>query len=175
VHILPASSNTLHGNRWPVCMVSNECHYRTLCLDRVWAWLTSARITMNGFVQPRLISSLVVKEGSLRNAQYLPASLLTNCLFEHGDQWGALPIFVEPSPSLWNLPMRSTPNSFLSSNVLLQYFSRICATFAQGMHSQHYKSQQLCNATTLTQSSSVLRTLFGGRLGPSCSTLLTGV
>jgi hypothetical protein len=97
VHILPASSNTLHGNRWPVCMVSNECHYRTLRLDSVWAWLTSARIAMNGSVQPRLVSSLVVKEGSLPNAQYLPARLLTNCLFEHGDQWGALPIFVEPT------------------------------------------------------------------------------
>jgi hypothetical protein len=78
-------------------MVSNECHYRTLRLDRVWAWLTSARIAMNGSVQPRLVSSLVVKEGSLRNAQYLPVGLLTNCLFEHGDQWGVLPIFVEPT------------------------------------------------------------------------------
>jgi hypothetical protein len=77
VHILPTSSNILHGNRW--------------------AWLTSARIAINGSVQPRLVSSLVVKEGSLQNAQYLPARLLTNCLFEHGDQWGALPIFVEPT------------------------------------------------------------------------------
>jgi hypothetical protein len=78
-------------------MVSNECHYCTLRLDRVGAWLTSARIAMNGSVQPRLVSLLVVKKGSLRNAQYLSARLLTNCLFEHGDQWGALPIFVEPT------------------------------------------------------------------------------
>lgn len=81
-------------------MVSNECHDRALRLYRVWARLTSARVAMNGSVKSLAVSSLVIKGGSLRNTQYLPARLLTNCLFEHGDQWGALPIFVEPTDEI---------------------------------------------------------------------------
>jgi hypothetical protein len=78
-----------------------QCPRKVSSLYCVRVELTIASVAMNGCVQPRLILLLVIKEGSLWNAQYLLVSLITNCLLKHGNQWKALPILVEPTNEIY--------------------------------------------------------------------------